>query len=244
VIPDERSTWGCVGASQDRRTFLRCSVLAAGAIGGGAVGASVGLGALVAAAAAGPDVQMLQTAAALENLAVAAYTTVLGLPESRTGASIPVVKSFITMTMDHHRQHAQAYNAAAQALGGMAQNGVDRTVNDTVVTPAVARITGPADVMRLAITLEDTAAATYIKFGAAAAEAAALKLFATVAPVEAQHSAVLRALAALLAAGLPQLVVLGPDASKLPAASGAAGFPASFFRTSPARPPAEGALPG
>jgi hypothetical protein len=233
-----------VDASQDRRTFLRRSLLAAGAVGTGSLGAAACSRALVAASAASPDVQMLQTAASIENLAVAAYTTVLGLPETRSGASIPVVKSFITMTIDHHREHAQAYNAAAQALGGTAQNGIDKTMNDTVVAPALARITGAADVMRLAISLEDAAAATCIKFGAAAGDPTALKLFATVAPVEAQHSAVLRAVVALLSAGLPQLVVLGPDASKLPASSASAGFPSSFFRTSPARPPGEGALPG
>jgi len=62
--------------------------------------------------------------------------------------------------------------------------------------------------------------------------------------VEAQHSAVLLAVAALLAGGAPQLITITPpvDASKLPAAAGSLGFPNSFYKTTAARPAAEGAV--
>jgi hypothetical protein len=226
-----------------RRGFLRRSLLAAGVVGGGALGTAL-LSRVSVTTAASTDVQMLQTAASLENLAVAVYSKVAGLPAGTSGASITVLKTFVVTTMQQHTQHAQAFNAAAQALGGLPQHGLDTTVNDAVVTPAVSRITGPADVVKLAITLEDAAAATYIKFGAAATDAQALRPFATVAPVEAQHAALLRAVAALVGANLPELITLPPDASKLPPAAGSVGFPDSFFKTVSARPATEGALAG
>jgi len=230
-------------ATASRRSFMRGSLLAAGVVGGGALAVPLFSRSTVAVAAIA-DVQMLQTAASLENLAVAVYSKVAGLPASTSGASIALVHTFVVTTMQQHTEHAQAFNAAAQALGGVAQTGIDRIVNDTVVTPAIATITGPADVVRLAITVEDAAAATYVKFGAAAADARALRPFATVAPVEAQHSAVLRAVAALLGANLPALLTLPPDTSKLPAQAGSAGFPSSFFKTVSARPAIEGAVSG
>ena len=222
-----------------RRMFLRGSAGAAGIVGGGALGASLLSG--MTAAAADSDVQMLQTAASLENLAVAVYGRVLGLPAQTSGTSIPFVKSFVLTTMRQHSQHADAFNAAAQALGGVAQKGIDGTVNDALVTPAVAAVAGPADVVRLAIAVEETAAATYIRFGGAAGEARARQPFATVAPVEAQHAAVLRTIASLLAAGVPQAATVPIDTARLPATAGSAGFPDTFFKTSAARPPAEGA---
>jgi len=71
-----------------------------------------------------------------------------------------------------------------------------------------------------------------------------MNAFATIAPLEAQHSAVPLAVAALIASGAPQLITISPpvDASKLPAAAGAVGFPNSFYKTDGARPAAEGAV--
>jgi hypothetical protein len=237
VRADDRDPRRCVVTSCDlgRRAFLGWAVAATGA-------ALLPETALAAAGSA--DVRMLQTAAALENLAVAVYTQVAAMSPERSGTSIPVVRGFVTATIAHHRVHAQAFNAAALALGGAAQTGIDRTVNDSVVTPALRRIAGPGDVLRLAVTLEDMAAGTYIDFGAAATDPRALRALATVAPVEAQHAAVLRAVGSLVGAGLGELVVVGPDLSKLPAAVGAAGFPDGFFGTVSARPAGEAAVAG
>ena len=228
-----------------RRAFLRRSLLAAGAVGGGALGTSM-LSRVVttAYAASSPDVMMLQTAAAIENLAVAVYTKAAGLPPSVSGASIPTVLAFVKMTIKQHTDHANAFNAAATQLGGVAQTKIDQTVYDAVVTPALAKVKGPADVVKLAQTLEDAAAQTYVKFGGAVDDKNALNAFATIAPVEAQHSAVLLAVAALLAGGAPQLITISPpvDASKLPPAAGSVGFPNSFYPTAGARPANEGAV--
>ena len=232
-------------ADPDRRTFLRRSLLAAGVVGGGALGASMFSRITTTVyAATSADVMMLQTAAAIENLAVAVYTKAAGLPPTVSGAAIPTVKAFVTMTITQHTDHGKAFNAAAMQLGGKTQTGIDQTVMDAVVTPALAKVKGPADVVALAQALEDAAAQTYVKFGGDVDDRGALNAFATIAPVEAQHSAVLLAVAALIAGGAPQLITISPpvDATKLPSAAGSVGFPKSFYPTAAARPAAEGAV--
>src|SRR5690349_17057489 len=57
-------------------------------------------------AQASPDLQMLQTAASIENLAVAAYTTALTLDFVGGASAIPVVKAFVMKTKDQHQEHA------------------------------------------------------------------------------------------------------------------------------------------
>jgi hypothetical protein len=245
-VGTERRAAGAIEPSDPaRRNFLRRSLLAAGVVGGGALGASMFSRMMTTAyAASSADVMMLQTAASIENLAIAVYTKAAGLPPTVSGAAIPTVKAFVVMTIKQHTDHANAFNAAAMQLGGMAQTKLDETVYNAVVVPALGKIKGPADVVALAQTLEDAAAQTYVKFGGAVDDKNALNAFATIAPVEAQHSAVLLAVAALIAGGAPQLITISPpvDASKLPAAAGAVGFPNSFYKTDGARPAAEGAV--
>jgi rubrerythrin len=240
---ERRARGGLSMAGPDRRTFLRRSLLAAGVVGGGALGASM-FSRITVAAAASSDVAMLQTAASIENLAVAVYNQALTLSPSVSGAAIPAVKAFVTMTIAQHTDHGKAFNAAAMQLGGKAQTGIDQAVMNAVVTPALAKVKGPADVVALAQSLEDAAAQTYVKFGGDADDKGAVNAFATIAPVEAQHSAVLLAVAALIAGGAPQLITITPpvDASKLPSAAGSVGFPKSFYPTAAARPAAEGAV--
>lgn len=227
-----------------RRTFLRRSLLAAGVVGGGALGTSIFSRMTTVFAAGSADVMMLQTAASIENLAVAVYRKAAALPPAVSGASIPAVRTFVVTTIQQHTDHANAFNAAARQLGGMAQTAIDQPVYDAVVTPALARIKGPADVVALAQTLEDAAAQTYVKFGGQVDDKNALNAFATIAPVEAQHSAVLLAVAALIAGGEPQLITISPpvNVSMLPAAAGSVGFPNTFYRTDAARPASEGAV--
>jgi hypothetical protein len=240
---ERRARGGVETADPDRRTFLRRSLLAAGVVGGGTLGASM-FSRITTAAASSSDVMMLQTAASIENLAVAVYNQALTLSPSVSGAAIPTVKAFITMTVKQHTDHASAFNAAAMQLGGTAQTKIDQTVMNAVVTPALGKVKGPADVVALAQSLEDAAAQTYVKFGGDADDKGAVNAFATIAPVEAQHSAVLLAVAALIAGGAPQLITISPpvDATKLPSAAGSVGFPKSFYPTAAARPAAEGAV--
>jgi Ferritin-like domain len=187
------------------------------------------------------DVWALQTAAGVENLAVMTYKTALTLPFIGGSSAIPVVKAFATKTMDQHNEHAMAFNAAAQRLGGKPQTGPDPKYA-AVVQAAVPKIKGAADVIGLAITLEDVAAQTYVKNVGLVSTAELRQLFASVAGVESQHKAILLAVQALVKANQPQLIALPPDVAKLPAAAGSVGFPDSFYPTTMAAPVEEGAV--
>jgi Ferritin-like domain len=219
------------------RSLLAPALLTAGALGV----AGVAFAGSAAAASTSMDVQALQTAAGIENLAVFTYKTALTLPFIGGSSANGVVKAFATMTMAQHAQHAMAFNAAAVKLGGKQQDGTDPKYTP-IVQAAVPTIKGPADVVGLAITLEDVAAQTYVADVGLVSTSDLRQLFASVAGVESQHRAILLAVQALLAGNAADLIALPPDATKLPAAAGSVGFPTSFYATSMAAPVTEGAL--
>lgn len=214
-------------------------------IGGLAVG---GLGTALLAAVASPamadssmDIQMMQTAASIENLAVATYKTALTLPFIGGSSANGVVKAFATTTMSQHAQHAQAFNSAATSLGGKSQPNPDPKYA-AVVKAAVPTIKGPADVVGLALKLEMVAAQTYVADVSALSDLNARKTTASIMGVEAQHVSILLAVQALLAANAPQLIALPPNAAALPGAAGSLGFPDAFYPTTLASPASEGAV--
>ncbi|MFD3805515.1 ferritin-like domain-containing protein [Streptomyces sp. NPDC058619] len=185
------------------------------------------------------DVMALQTAASLENLAVDVYRQAAGLPFVKNGNK--TVAAFISTTISQHSAHARAFNAAATRAGGRAQTAPHPTYA-AIVKKALPGIKGPADVVALAITLEDVAAQTYTKNTADVRDVRLRTLFASIAPVEAQHRAVLLAVQALLAAGKPQLIAVPTNAAALPAAAGPVGFPEASYPVKSASPIAEGAV--
>jgi hypothetical protein len=210
--------------------------------------AAAGLGTAMAALLASPafadktmDVQMLQTAASIENLAIATYDTALTLDFIGGASANAVVKAFVQKTKDQHTQHAEAFNAAAMRLGGKAQNQPDPVLLG-VVNNAKPTLASPAQVVDLALELEDGAAQTYVANTGAASNRNARSVSASIMGVEAQHVAVLQAVKALLAGGAADLIALPPDATKLPAAAGSVGFPNAFYATTDARPATEGAV--
>src|SRR5947209_5304429 len=135
-----------------RRRALR-ERLTTGALAAAGFGAAlVALWDTPAFAQAAGDVQILQTAASLENLAVATYGTALALPFIGGPSANAVIKAFAMATKDQHAQHANAFNAAAQRLGGKAQPNADPVLLG-VVTKAKPTLTSPAAVIDLAIQL-------------------------------------------------------------------------------------------
>ena len=216
----------------------------------GAAGGALLTGALASAAAASSssDVQILQTAASLENLAVSTYKTALTLPYIGGSSANPVVTKFAQVTMGQHAQHADAFNAAAKSLGGKAQHKPDPAFVP-VVKKAVARLgsatpaQGALGVVALALELENIAAETYVKDTALAKKKTNKALLASIMGIEAQHVSVLLAVQALLMAGAPQLISLSPGtAAALPAAAGSVGFPNAFYKTNNAAPARQGAV--
>ena len=222
-------------------------LLSRGVMGGGAL-AAAGFGAVLVGLMSAPafadqttDVQMLQTAASIENLAIATYGVALTLPFIGGADAIPVVKTFVTTTVQQHKDHLQAFNAAITTLGGKEQKDPDPVLLG-VVNKAKPGLTGPAPVVALAIQLETGAAQTYVAFTSALSDVAARKVTASIMGIEAQHAAVLLAVQALVAAGHPEYIMLPPPLAKLPAAAGSVGFPDAFYKTDQARPATEGAV--
>ncbi|AUG75362.1 hypothetical protein CFP65_0395 [Kitasatospora sp. MMS16-BH015] len=240
ITREALTDFGQVVESEQRRWWQR----------GGLIAGAGGLAALWGASRAfadtaspsgsmADDIMALQTAASIENLAVSVYQTAATLPFIKDGNK--TVAAFIAKTTTQHQAHAQAFNAAATKAGGKAQNDPDPKYK-AVVDQTLPTIKTPADVVKLAITLEDVAAQTYTKNVSQVSTADLRKLFASVAPVEAQHRATLLAVQALLAGNAADLITIPVDPAKLPAAAGSVGFPDAFYKTDSASPISEGAV--
>ncbi|HUR75979.1 MAG TPA: ferritin-like domain-containing protein [Sporichthya sp.] len=203
----------------------------------------------LASAAEDVDVQALQTAASLENLAVYTYKTALTLPYLQGDARpIKTVRAFAMITMTQHAEHAKAFNARVKELGGKPQHKKNPKYTP-IVNAAVPKLKkgGPLDVVELAITLEDVATSTYVKNESLISDHTSRLLFGTVAGVESQHLATLYAVRALLKAGKEELITVkatggATSAAKLPRAAGDVGSPETFKKTNLASPPSEGAV--
>ncbi len=235
VDPDETAAY------QSERSRLLTRQLA----GVGIVGAGLAtLFASPAFAQSSMDVQAAQTAASLENLAVAVYMQASQLPfmQNIPDPAGSTVVAFVTKTVEQHTDHAKAFNAAATKLGGKPQTNPDQVVFDSVMTPALPTLKTPLDVVNFASMLELVAAETYAAETAAVSDKNLRNTFASIMGVENQHRAVLLAVGALLESGHPELVMLGPPADKLPDAAGRVGFPDAFLKTDQARPADEGAV--
>lgn len=232
--------------NRERRALLRNGGLGVGALAsrgllGTAFGSAVlGIVAAPAAAQEGDDlvIQIMQTAASLENLAVQTYEAALGLPFFDQNQ---VVVTFAETTMQQHDEHGAAFNAQAEALGGRKQMGTNPKYTP-IVEDEASGLTDYLAVVELAKTLEEVAQDTYLANLSLLPPGDNRRLMASVMAVETQHLATLRAVGALLEADLPQLIAIPTDVSALPAAAGSVAFPEPFEEPNLASPPEEGAL--
>ena len=185
-----------------RRTFL----LAAGAVvGAGALAACSKSSSLTTAGTTGSgatptsgagqsltgDLAVAALAASLENVAVAAYQA--GLDAAGAGRlSVPsAVATFAKTAQQHHRDHAAAWNSILTGAGKQTVTGVDMTVNTAVVQPQFAAVKDVVGLAKLALELENVAAATYLSGIGVITDNGALKIAASIQPVEMQHAAIL-----------------------------------------------------
>jgi hypothetical protein len=192
-----------------------------------------------AAAGTSLDVPLLQTAAALEDVAVAAYTTALGLPLSQSDSTLTAL---LTTTRAHHAAHAATVNAAVQAAGGSPQDQPDPVVLAQLrsLEPGLASIAG---VLSWLARVEAVAAATYASAAAGADTAAVRALAVSVGGVEAQHLAVLRTLSAISTADPEARLGDPPELLALPADAAATGFPDAYASVAGAAPADQAAVP-
>lgn len=183
------------------------------------------------------DIASLQTAAALENLAVSFYTSALGLDAVRLATGS--LRAFVTATRNQHADHAAAYNAAVTRAGGAVQTNPDPRYAALVQGAPFATV---GDVVTLAAGLEDVATQTFVRSATVAGAPALRSLFVSVAAVEAQHRAVLLAVRDLLGTEPGAKVALPTALSRLHAAIGSAGFPDAVIAVTNASPSGEGAV--
>jgi hypothetical protein len=185
------------------RTSRRGFLIGAGALAGGAVLAACSSGSssptTTTSGSSGSttsskltgDLAVAALAASLENLAVAAYGDVLtAATAGKLGTVPPAVATFATTVKAQHTQHAAAWNSAIVAAGHKAI-----TTPDPVLTPVItadfAKVTNVTGAAKLALMLEDVAAATYLSAINAVKATSSIKVAASIQPVEMQHAAIL-----------------------------------------------------
>jgi hypothetical protein len=192
------------GHPVDRRAFLVTS----GLLGGGVVlaacsssGSSTAKSTTTAGAApttaasgsAADDLKVAALAAALENLAVKTYQAAIdAVGAGKLGTVPPAVATFAKTVMGQHADHAAAWNTVLTGAGKAKVTGVDITVDDAVVKPGFAKVTSVPELAKFALSLENVAAATYLNgIQNALSQTSAIKLAATIQPVEMQHASIL-----------------------------------------------------
>jgi hypothetical protein len=191
-----------VSTPSSRRAFL----LGGGAVIGGVALVGSGMGSGIAAAATrtgmavpsatsaqklSGDLAVVALAASLENLAVGTYQAGIdAATKGSLGEVPPAVVTFAQSAQSQHKDHAAAWNAVLTGAGKKAVSGVDMTVKKSVdkTFAAVKDVPGLA---KLALDLENVAAATYIAAIDVVKTPAGIKTAATIQPVELQHAAIL-----------------------------------------------------
>jgi hypothetical protein len=138
------------------------------------------------------DLVVARRAAGLEVLAAATYGAALEAATSGAlGAVPPAVETFMTTAVEHHQAHLRAWNdvlfAGDEEEVTEAPADLQESVDDEL-----ADVTDVEGAARLALRLEETAAATYLDAIPQLVDSAAISLAATIQPIDMQHAAVLR----------------------------------------------------
>lgn len=137
------------------------------------------------------DLHFVALSAALENQGIGAYRAALSAARAgKLGKVPPAVAAFAAAAMSQHQDHVKAWNAVLKGAGKPAITGVPLSDQDQV-TAALASVKDVAGVAKLALQLEDQAAQTYLLVSSNVTSAAGIATAASIAPVEAMHSAIL-----------------------------------------------------
>ena len=197
---------GMLAAANEMGASRRSFLLGAGALLGGVAIAGTGLGsglglgggsgvagASTRAAKSGltGDLAIVALAASLENLAVVTYQAGIDAATAgKLGTVPPAVVTFAQTAQSQHRDHAAAWNGVLTGAGKPEVTGVDLTVKKSV-DQAFGMVTDVPGLAKLALDLEEGAAATYLAAISAVKSPAGLATAASIHPVELQHAAIL-----------------------------------------------------
>lgn len=132
------------------------------------------------------DITILRTASSLEVLAVDVYQKAIESGLVKTAAVADAAKLF----QEQHREHAALFQGATKKLGGEEMTEANPVVLQSLQAP-LAALTDETSVIRLALTLEQAAAATYQSTAGAFDDASLNQAAMSVGGVEARHVAVL-----------------------------------------------------
>lgn len=144
-----------------------------------------------APAGGGDDLKTGAFAASLEVLAVNTYGAALQAAQAnKLGAVPPAVGEFVTTAQSHHKAALDAWNKvltdAGQPMVTAPPAELEKTVN-----AEFAKVTDVVGAAKLALMLEQTAAATYLKAIPTLTSEGAIKLASSIQPIDMQHAAIL-----------------------------------------------------
>ena len=137
------------------------------------------------------DVAVAQLAAGLEVLAVGTYKAALDAATAgKLGAVPPAGAEFVKTAMAQHQAHLDAWNKVLESAGQAEVTQPNAGLKPTVDAEfAKAKTFG--DAARLALTLEETAAATYLSAIPQLKGKEAIKQAASIQAVDAKHAPIL-----------------------------------------------------
>jgi hypothetical protein len=153
--------------------------------------AAAGGSTTTAGGAATGDAAVAALAASLEVLAVNTYGAALDAATSGAlGEVPPAVAEFVTTAQSQHQEHLDAWNGVLESAGQPAVDAppadLEATVNDMF-----GQVTDVGGAARLALLLEETAAATYLSAVPTLESPDAIQLAGSILCVDRQHAAVL-----------------------------------------------------
>lgn len=188
--------------SLSRRKFLVASsvtglAVVAAACGGDATGKEGGGGATGATSEdksnddGSGDAAVARFAAGLEVLAVGTYQAALdAATANKLGPVPPAVAEYVKTALAHHQEHLDAWNSVLKDAGVEEVTAADPKLKP-VVDAEFAKVKDVAGAAKLALTLEDIAAQTYLKALPSLQSKDAIKLAGSIQAVDQQHVAIL-----------------------------------------------------
>lgn len=137
------------------------------------------------------DAAVAALAAGLEVLAVSTYKAALDAATAgKLGAVPPAGATFVQTAMAHHQEHLAAWNKVLKSAGQPEVTQPNATLKPTVDAEfAKAKTFG--DAAKLALTLEETAAATYLSAIPQLKDKTAINQAASIQAIDAKHAAIL-----------------------------------------------------
>jgi hypothetical protein len=136
------------------------------------------------------DILVLSTASSIEHYAAGVYTEAVGLDVVTSPALISAMELFAA----HHSEHASAFEAATQQVGGIPYTQPNPELRLAAVHQLGA-IRTEADVVRLVYLIEQVAAATYMASVGQFSDLSLNGAIMAVGAIEARHMTVLASLA-------------------------------------------------